>query len=572
MVKPYRIQGATQLPGGDVIKVSSSTAVADAAYRLGKKGQNIAKNLHAHEKRKVAKAGETKPKADKEKQKEQLVGDVEKDKPKQMAKVAKANQTMGTPQASRAMDLDAHAVRRKAKIDKFDAMTKFNEAQAKLKADQQELKKKLGPGAAGYTKASMLGYDKVAKELPAKVDESQRDGVTLLFAEGREPTKLNAARTEHSEQNKRQSETIVGEFEGAKITVWGNPSVLLSTLNAFGERIYGSSLPIADQENLTRRVTRGLTISMVDGLPPEEKIAMAQRDDAARAEFGVPPGALSDREWKEVARAGEAQKAEQVVSVKQAAWNDVAKGGDPDDFAPNVKGLLGPEYVSMQVMRQNLEKYGSRYAEVSEERLLVKHLALSDKEMAQTDLTPLIPRLSDVDHAALVGRKAKARKMLEARLDDPQMHQVIEKSLAKMAPPPMNWGEATNTNAIKAEENLVRDRVNDFVQVFEKQHGRKPTKSEVDSESARVMYESVSDSFGHSSSWTMRNAEYTSLSDTQKAELRIPYDRISKRDLDDITSELLRRDMGWTRELIEQLAGAYAVGDGPRVRRLMGVA
>lgn len=339
-------------------------------------------------------------------------------------------------------------------------------------------------------------------------------------------------------------------------------TVVQDSLSAAEDNGYISKV---ERQNMGRDYVRDVVRGTFDMKDAAGKMEMLKDDPLMEYLDGDEKAKLEKVAEKEL----KFEQRERESQARETAWELVANGRDPDDFSPAVKALLGSQHSSMRNMHKNLQKTDSPYAANTDKVAMAKALALPNDQIAVLDLNEYKAKSTEADFARLVMRQEKAKHAIQADAADPKMAGIIERSLKQMAPMSMAWGSSKNGDDKRAMQNLARDEMTDWVQTFIEQNKRKPTEDEVRTEAAHQMVQVETDPGYTWFSETNSGFDLEDLDEERKAVARVPYDTINKRVLDDIESNLRSRGIEPEEDLVEQLAGASALNDHPRILKLM---
>ena len=260
---------------------------------------------------------------------------------------------------------------------------------------------------------------------------------------------------------------------------------------------------------------------------------------------------------------------EAKLRLKEDAWSMVHDGRDPKTFPPDVRATLGRTLNSMSAVYKNMQKNNTPYAEHSDKVMYQRVLALTDGEIVEVDVRALEGVLTEGDFGRVMARRDKAENKLDSQKNDPKLSGTINRAFSNLAPTKMDWGSRDNSDKKRAGENLARDQMADWVEDFVAEKGRKPYESEIRTEVARMMVSVNVDTmmpFDNENTLVFNSA---SLSDEEKAVATVPYANINNKIKADILAVLGQTEDEVDEGFMEELAGAYALNDRPRIQALL---
>lgn len=251
---------------------------------------------------------------------------------------------------------------------------------------------------------------------------------------------------------------------------------------------------------------------------------------------------------------------------------------DPESY--NIMAEEGQIESLVDTMRAVQE--GKLFADSSDGVTLGKLLSLPTSELALVDHVAERRLLTQSEHNKLITAISSARRKLEANEQDRAVYNAGETALRSFAPGSLLDG----TDRAKAHFNTANTLMSEWISA-RIERGKVPTQPEIDAEAARLMMRVEVDSTDFSSpydfartyfdgieSWEGLASQAGALSPEQKAIARVPRDMIPQEILNRIDRSLSINAPGLDRNLVtddvlEQLAGALAVGDQDRFAEIV---
>lgn len=177
----------------------------------------------------------------------------------------------------------------------------------------------------------------------------------------------------------------------------------------------------------------------------------------------------------------------------QSGWEKISQGGTPDDLSPQELNAAGRQVDSMWTMAKNSKSRGKGFALSSEVGVVQDFLGKTDAEIAEEDLTPLMPKTTESDWNKIVKRKNDAERNIKELKDRPGQGATVERLLKEFAPKNWNVGAKAASTERRAQAQRSRDNMNDFISKTIDKTGNLPTDGEMRREAARIMMQIETD-------------------------------------------------------------------------------
>lgn len=173
--------------------------------------------------------------------------------------------------------------------------------------------------------------------------------------------------------------------------------------------------------------------------------------------------------------------------LQQSGWEKIAQGGTPDDLTAAELAAAGRQVESMWNMAANSRSRGKGFALSSETGVVQEYAAMTDSEIAEQDLTPLMPKLTENDWNKVNKRKQDAERNIKELLENPGQGATVERLLKEFAPKNWKVGLRDASTERRAQAQRARDNMNEFVRNTIEKTGKVPSEEEMRRESARIM-------------------------------------------------------------------------------------
>lgn len=177
----------------------------------------------------------------------------------------------------------------------------------------------------------------------------------------------------------------------------------------------------------------------------------------------------------------------------QSGWQKISQGGTPDDLTPQELNAAGRQVDSMWTMAKNSKSRGKGFALSSETGVVQEWLGKTDAEIADEDITHLMPEMTEGDWNKVVKRKNDAERAIKELKDRPGQGATVERLLKEFAPKNWNVGLKSASAERRAQAQRSRDNMNAFIGNVIEKTGKLPTDGDMRKEAARIMMQVKTD-------------------------------------------------------------------------------